>query len=209
MRSVAVIGRLRLYRDGLADLLSERLEGVACATATPADALALVRENAFDIALIALDGGADTELVRRLRDAAPGTRIVVVGIDDDDPEVVPLAEAGVAGYVTVDASADDVVRAVESVARGETLCSPKLAAILLGRVAALAREHDRARTPAAFLTARELEILALIDRGLSNKEIAYGLSIEVATVKNHVHNILEKLNVSRRAEAAVLLRGRI
>jgi two-component system, NarL family, nitrate/nitrite response regulator NarL len=83
-------------------------------------------------------------------------------------------------------------------------CSPKLAATLLRRVAALAQEQ---RSPSALdsLTIRERQIVGLIGDGLSNKEIASGLKIEVATVKNHVHNILEKLNVTRRSEAAALV----
>jgi len=84
-------------------------------------------------------------------------------------------------------------------------CTPRLAAMLLGRVATLAQER---RVPSALdeLTAREREVVELLGEGLSNKEIASGLQIEVATVKNHVHNILDKLHVTRRAEAAALAR---
>jgi len=146
-----------------------------------------------------------TSREREIVASTPGTRVVTLGITDDDPEVLPLAEAGVAGYVTTEASADEIVLVVESVARGEMPCSPRLAATLLQRVATLAQEQ---RTPSALatLTSREREIVGLIGDGLSNKEIASGLCIEVATVKNHVHNILEKLNVTRRADAAALVR---
>jgi DNA-binding NarL/FixJ family response regulator len=209
MIRIVVVSRLRLYRDGLAGLFAEG-PNVVCAVASGAeDGLARIREHEPDLALVALDGDLGAQFVRDVAAASPATHVVVVGIDEDDPRVVPLAEAGVAGYVTIEASADEVVRAVESVARGETLCSPKLTATLLRRVASLAREQRPARALVSSLTAREQEIVALIDRGLSNKEIAHGLSIEVATVKNHVHNILEKLNVTRRAEAAALLRRRI
>ena len=119
--------------------------------------------------------------------------------------MLPLAEAGIAGWVTREASVDDLRATVASAAAGEAVFSPRLAASLLRRVAALASER-RVGAQATPLTRRQREILALIDEGLSNKEIARRLSIEVATVKNHVHNILEKLEVTRRAEAAALVR---
>src|SRR5439155_827652 len=105
-----------------------------------------------------------------------------------------------------EASIDDLVTVIESVARGEAICSPRVAAGLLRRVAALAAGHG-GDLPRAQLTNREREIVRLIDNGLSNKEIARALGIEVATVKNHVHNILEKLQVHRRGEAAARVRG--
>jgi DNA-binding NarL/FixJ family response regulator len=204
--SLVVIAPVRFYRDGLAALFAERdgFDVVATAVAH-ADGVARVRETEPDVALVALGPGAGLPLVRDLVDTVPGTRVVMLGIMDDDPEVLLLAEAGAAGYVTTDASSDEVVLVVESVARGELPCSPRIAAALLQHVATLAREQ---RAPLALdtLTFREREIVELINEGLSNKEIASGLSISVTTVKNHVHNILEKLNVSRRAEAAAVLR---
>jgi len=90
--------------------------------------------------------------------------------------------------------------------RGEAVCSPRVAGALLRRIAALATDGRSDRVP-AHLTKREREIMGLIDEGLSNKEIAKRLRIEVATVKNHVHNILEKLQVHRRGEAAARVRA--
>jgi len=204
--SLVVIAPIRLFREGLSDLFREREGFDVVATAVSRDdGLARIRESRPDIVLIALGPGAGAPLVNEIVVTAPGTRVVMLGIADDDPEVLPLAEAGVAGYVTTEASADEIVLVVESVARGEMPCSPRLAATLLQRVATLAQER---RTPSELvtLTSREREIVALIGEGLSNKEIASGLCIEVATVKNHVHNILEKLNVTRRADAAALVR---
>ena len=206
MISLVVIAPIRLFREGLSDLFGGREGFHVVATAVARDdGLARVRETRPDIVLLALGPGADAALVREIVASTPGTRVVTLGITDDDPEVLPLAEAGVAGYVTTEASADEIVLVVESVARGEMPCSPRLAATLLQRVATLAQEQ---RTPSALatLTSREREIVGLIGDGLSNKEIASGLCIEVATVKNHVHNILEKLNVTRRADAAALVR---
>ena len=206
MTEIVVLARVRLYRDGLAGLFAGHVDFTVAATAADeADGLELIRKLAPDIVLLALDPGTGAALVREIVASAPETRVVAIGIADDDPEVLPLAEAGVAGYVTTDASAEEVVGVVESVARGEALCSPRIAAALLQRVATLSR-GQQLHPDRNGLTAREQEIVELIDQGLSNKEIARTLQIEVATVKNHVHHILEKLNVTRRGEAAALLR---
>jgi DNA-binding NarL/FixJ family response regulator len=119
-------------------------------------------------------------------------------------ELLRFAEAGIAGYVTRTASSADLVTAIESADRGEAVCSPRAAAALLDHVANLAAD---AAEPDGALTARELEILALIDEGLSNKEIAGRLFISVPTVKSHVHNILRKLGASRRGQAAARVRA--
>ena len=207
--SLVVIAPIRLFREGLVALFTEceGIEVVAAAVARE-DGLAHVRIRRPDVVLVALGPGAHAPLVHELLETAPGTRVVMLGVTDDDPEVLPLAEAGVAGYVTTEASGAEIVSVVESVSRGEMPCSPRLAATLLRRVASLAQER---RVPSALdeLTAREREVVELLGEGLSNKEIANDLQIEVATVKNHVHNILEKLRVTRRTEAAALARRQL
>jgi len=207
--SLVVIAPIRLYREGLAALFADRNGFEVAGTAVARDdGLEEIERNRPHVVLVALGPGAGAPLVRAIVATAPDSRVVMLGVSDDDPEVLPLAEAGVAGYVTTEASGDEIVTIVESVARGEMPCSPRLAATLLHRVATLAQEQH-APSPLSSLTARERQIVELIGDGLSNKEIASGLQIEVATVKNHVHNILEKLNVTRRAEAAALVRGQI
>ncbi len=177
------------------------------ATASGADeAVRALRGQAPDVVLLDMAIPHNEWLVRALVAAVPGTRVVALAVPEIEREVLACAEAGVAGYVTRDASVEDVVAAVESAARGEVLCSPRMAATLFNRIATLALE----RSPASIesrLTARELEILDLIDQGLSNKEIARRLTIELSTVKNHVHNILDKLNVTRRGEAVARRRA--
>jgi len=146
------------------------------------------------------DGHATVRDIRRL---APGVPVVALGIAGLEGDVLPWVEAGVAGYVTREASLEELVAVVESAARGELQCSPGIAGSLLRRVAELAA--DRGPGPSATrLTTREWEIVRLIEQDLSNKQIASRLGIEVATVKNHVHNLFEKLNVHRRTEAARL-----
>ena len=206
MIRAVVVAEVRFYRDGLAQLLAHRQGCTVAATASgPEEALAAVRDHDPDVVLLALGDATGSALVQEIVEERPGSRVVALGVAEEEDDVVALAEAGVSGYVTTDGSADDVLAVVESVARGETLCSPRIAATLLRRVAALTHER-RTRPDDERLTARERQVLALIDQGLSNKEIARGLCIEVATVKNHVHNILEKLQVNRRGEAAALLR---
>jgi two-component system nitrate/nitrite response regulator NarL len=142
--------------------------------------------------------------VRALAAAAPTAKIVAVGIPDDERAIIALAEAGVAGFVTVEQPLAELVAAVEAAANDELQCSPRVAAALAKRVAALAAGPRR--NGDQRLTRREREIAALIAQGLLNKQIARRLSIEQATVKNHVHNILAKLGASRRDEVAMLLR---
>ena len=206
MISLLVIASVRLYREGLASLFADRRGFDVAATAVAReDGLAQVRRSRPDVVLLALGPDESAPLVREIVSTAPEARVVMLGIADDHPEVLPLAEAGVSGYVTTEASGDEIVRVVESVAQGELPCSPRLAATLLQRVAALAQERS-ASSPLASLTVRERQIVELLGDGLSNKEIAGDLQIEVATVKNHVHNILEKLQVARRTDAAALAR---
>ena len=145
------------------------------------------------------------ESVRAIRRQAGEVKVVALGLPEFDGAIIQCAEAGVAGYVTREGSRAELVATIRSVARGEALCSPRVAASLLQHVAALAAE--RPREPPHGLTARELQIVELIDEGLSNKQIAGRLYIEVPTVKSHVHSILEKLGVRRRGEAVARLRA--
>lgn len=134
--------------------------------------------------------------------ATSGARVVALSVDEDS-EVLPLAQAGISGYVTRDASLADVAAAIEAAACGELSCSARVAGGLLRRVALLAREREPEGD--RRLTRREHEIVRLIGSGLSNREIGEQLFIEPATVKNHVHNILTKLHVSCRGDAVASL----
>jgi DNA-binding NarL/FixJ family response regulator len=196
---------LRLYREVLEQVL--RRAGLEV-TGTATDEHCVDRLGVLKPEVVLLDMGAydSLGLVRRIRLSAPGVRVVALAVPDDEKRVVACAEAGVAGYVTCDQSISDVMAVVESVARGEMIASPRLAATLLRRVTALAADRRTPTAPEAELTPRELEIVALIGERRSNKQIAHHLCIEVNTVKNHVHNILKKLRVAKRAEAAERVR---
>jgi two-component system nitrate/nitrite response regulator NarL len=210
---VFVLVAVRLYREGIADAVARdprfRLAGTAASLAEAQPRLAAL-ERAPDVTLLDLglaEGGAGA--TRALRDAEPATSIVALAVHEADEDVVLWAEAGVAGLVSAEATLAELLDAVEAAGRDEVLTSPAVAAALLRRVAQVAGEHRRAAAPdGPPLTRREREIVSLIGRGLSNKEIAGTLRIELPTVKNHVHNILEKLRVARRTEAVRVARDR-
>lgn len=207
MIRVAIVADTRLYREGLAQVLGRDSRIIVVATvARREEALASLPAVQSDVVLVDMATPDSCSLVRAMLDRVPHTRVIALGVAEDGDDVLGCAEAGVAGYVPREASIEDLVAVIESVARGEAICSPRVAASLLRRVAALASTHGGA-LPLTHLTSREREIIRLIDDGLSNKEIARHLGIEVATVKNHVHNILDKLQVHRRGEAAARMRG--
>jgi DNA-binding NarL/FixJ family response regulator len=204
---IVIVADTRLYREGLAQVLSRGAHISVVATAARQDeALARLRDLKPDVVLVDMAMPDSLPAVRAVVESAADAPVVALGVADDDDDVLGCAEAGVAGYVPRDASVDHLVAVIESAARGEAICSPRIAASLLRRVATLAAGQG-AGVPQGQLTSREREIVGLIDRGLSNKEISGHLGIEVATVKNHVHNLLEKLKVHRRGEAAARMRG--
>jgi DNA-binding NarL/FixJ family response regulator len=166
-----------------------------------------VRDAGPDLALLDMAMPDSIPAATALARAAPGMPIIALAVPDSESHVIACAEAGIVAYVAREATLPDLVRAIEGAARGEAHCSPRVAGSLLRRIGALSRERVADDADCARLTARELEIVALIDRGLSNKEIARALFIELPTVKNHVHHILEKLGVRRRSEAAARVRA--
>ena len=131
----------------------------------------------------------------------PQTKIVALGAAEVESVLIECAKAGVAGFVAPGGSISDVIAAVHSAMRGELVCSPRTAGLLLSHVSALAARppHDLEKDA---LTQREKEIAQLVGQGLSNKQIALALGIQNPTVKNHVHSILSKLNMQRRIEIA-------
>lgn len=192
-----IISEVRLYREGLDALLRDdsRLDVVGTAAGVP-DALAHLPEleRPPDAVLLDVPAPVGLRAPGQLEAAVPDARVVALNVADDD--VIAWAETGVRGLLDGGVDVDEVAQAVATTAEGGTVCSPKLAAVLLQRVA----------RPSSSLTARERQIAELIEQGLSNKEIAERLQIGLPTVKNHVHNILTKLKATRRGQAAAMLR---
>jgi two-component system, NarL family, nitrate/nitrite response regulator NarL len=206
---ILVVSSVRLVRDGLAMLLERRprVEAVRLVRSAEDAVLAL---RTFSPTLILLDvaGRDGLAAAERLGPRADGVQIVGFAAGEQERDVLAYAAAGIAAFIPREASIDEVFATVDRAADGELLCSPRVAGAMFRNLATLtALTRTTPATAEAALTGREREIVRCIDEGMSNKEIARLLRIGVSTVKNHVHNILEKLGVSRRSEAAARLRG--
>ena len=204
MIRIFIVANIRLYREGLARCLLNEHEIVGMA-AEGREALQAVADLHPDVVLLDMATLESVAMIRAIAEIAPGTRVVALALPETEVHVISCAEAGIAGYLPCDGSLADLRSAIRNVVHGETLLSPRMTASLLRRIATLAAERPP-ETERPELTFRELEIVDLIDQGLSNKQIARHLVIEEATVKNHVHNLLTKLGVHRRAEAAAIVR---
>jgi len=212
MIRAVIAGRSRVHSEALAAALSRGRRVQVLATASrPQEVLALVGEVTPDIVLVDFATPDAVRIVADIRRRTPNVKVVAITLGETEAEVIQLAEAGVAGYVLPDGSLDDLIIAVESAVRGELYCPPRVAFTLLRRLSALAaglrdEKEEATQSPLGALTGREREILQLVDDGMTNKAIARGLVLEVATVKNHVHNILKKLHVHRRIDASTWYR---
>lgn len=202
----------RLLREGLVSMLSEQGDIVVVGTA-PGGQEAITQINSLipDVALIDI-GMPDKdglEVTQTLHQTAPGVKVIIFGMIDLTEEIMSCIEAGAVGYVLKEASFEILVETIRSVYRGEYLCSPRMTVSLFTRISELAFERmpKMDRSP-VNLTHRELEIINLIAEGLTNKDIAQRLFIETQTVKNHVHNILDKLQLYNRLQAVQYARER-
>jgi two-component system, NarL family, nitrate/nitrite response regulator NarL len=192
---------VRIYREGLVDAL-RRVEGLHIQDAVDSveDLVTRAGEVQPNVVLLDVSMPGSHSATRTIREAAPDALVVAIGVAETEPNLLSLFETGTYGYVSRDASLHDLLRTIETVARGEVACSPRIAASLFRE---LARQHPVMNGDAVIrLTSRERQILELIDQRLSNKEIARALQISLSTVKNHVHNILAKRQVHRRADVA-------
>jgi two-component system, NarL family, nitrate/nitrite response regulator NarL len=201
MIRVFIVAGVRLYGDALAHVLacSERL-CVVGAHAGGGGALDHLAASRPDVALLDIAMPQSYAMARDFQRNVPQVSVVALGVGTSEPELLTCAEAGITGYVTADASMEELIAVIESAAREELICSPSLVTGLVRSLAALAAM--RAPDPShARLTPRERQILALLEQHRSNKQLAIHLGIEVATVKNHVHKLLKKLGVHRRHEA--------
>ena len=194
-----------LFRTGLRNLLEERGVQVAGEAGQGADAVRLVREVAPDVVVMDLNmpGMSGIEAIRQIASIAPLTRVLVLTISDQDDDVLHAILAGACGYLLKDASVDELIRGIESAAVGESLVSPAIAGKVLQQVRATAISPEAADSLRAELSQRELDVLKLIANGNDNAMIAAELHISPKTVKNHISNILMKLQIENRIQAAV------
>ena len=194
---------VRVYRDAIARLISTEDSLKVVGAAAMAEAPSRLRDGARpDVVLVDAIQRADLVLAREISSAA-GDAYVVALVAPEREDLLGWAGAGVSGLLSWEASQEELVQSLRRAARGGSPCSPDVAEALLRRV----RENPRGDFAfGGSLTEREAEVAELVADGLSNKAIASELSIELATVKNHVHSILEKLRVHSRGEAAAKLR---
>lgn len=199
---VMVVSSVLLYRDGLTASLSADGRIHVVATTDPSHAALEARACTPDAVLFDATTDEALAMARQLKRLDDDIALVGFGIASSAAAAVACAEAGLAAFIDENGSIDALVDATVSALQGEFRCSPRVTAILCERLATLAIGDATRASTAPSLTPRELEITSLVSEGLSNKEIARDLRIGPATVKNHVHNILDKLGVRRRAAIA-------
>jgi DNA-binding NarL/FixJ family response regulator len=195
-----------LFRTGLRNLLEEQ-EGVQVLgeAADGAEAVQLVREAAPDVVVMDLNMPkmSGVEATKQITAESPLTRVIVLTISDQDADVMDAIVAGACGYLLKDATIESVVSGIRSAAIGASLISPTIASKVLQRVRSTTADTDMADAITAELSDRELQVLKLIANGKDNAQIAAELVISPKTVKNHISNILMKLQIHNRIQAAV------
>ena len=200
-----VASDIRLYRDGLERVLRESPEFTLLGSSgSAAEAIDQTRRLEADVVLLDMAMEGAFSVAKEIARAGGSSKIIALGMPEDEAQVLSCAQIGIAGYVTRDGSVKDVIAAIKAAALGEVHCSPKVAGSLFKRIAQMSTERGR-RSGNGALTAREGQILKLVQEGMSNKMISRALGIELPTVKNHVHSILVKLDIHRRAEAISLM----
>jgi len=209
MTKVLVVTDSRFISDVFADILADEIDisVTGCATTIP-QALNNVRGCETDVALISIHFPNALELIRAIKEIAPSTKVVAMGLLDNKNQILRCVEAGAAGYILQDSSVRNLIETVRLAQKEEARISTNVASALFKRISNLSRlfvRIERRHFEENPLTKREIEVLDFICQGFSNQEIASQLILEVGTVKNHIHNILKKLNVSSRKEAAKYL----
>ncbi|MBN1781232.1 response regulator transcription factor [bacterium] len=201
-----------LLLEGLVIMLGEQKDFVVTGTASDSrSAVEQIKDLKPEVALIDIgmpekDG---LEITQILHEDVPDVKVIILGLVDLTDEIMACIEAGAAGYVLKESSFDHLVDTIRSVHRNEAFCSPRMAASLFSRIAELTSEgKSQILADSVKLSGRELDVINLIAEGLSNKEIAKELFIETQTVKNHVHNILDKLQLHSRFETVQYARER-
>ncbi|MBN2415506.1 response regulator transcription factor [bacterium] len=201
-----------LLLEGLVAMIEKLDEFTVVGTAPNGDgALELIQSLRPDVALIDI-GMPDKdglEVTQILHQDMPEVKVIILGLIDLTDEIMACIAAGATGYVLKESSFDHLIETIKAVYRNETFCSPRVAASLFSRIAELTIEvNEQIPINSVKLSPRELEVINLIAEGMPNKEIGLRLFIETQTVKNHIHNILDKLQLHNRFEAVQYARER-
>jgi two-component system NarL family response regulator len=200
-----VVDDQELFRRGLAMLLNAQDDIHVVGEAAGAEqALQLVTDQAPDVVLmdVKMPGGSGIDACAEIRSVAPGSRVIMLTNSDDESDLYESVKNGASGYLLKDATINEVAQAVRLVSDGQSLISPSMAVKLLDQFKTMSRT-DRVTDSGPKLTAREIEVLRLVAEGLNNRDVAVRLFISENTVKNHVRNILEKLQLHSRMEAVM------
>ncbi|HEY6607203.1 MAG TPA: response regulator transcription factor [Gaiellaceae bacterium] len=202
---VVIVDDHDLFRSGLRNLLEEEGVQIIGEAAAGQEALDIVREVAPDVVVMDLNmpGMGGVEATRHISTIAPLTRVVMLTISDQDNDVIDAILAGACGYLLKDSSIHDLIAGILAASNGESLISPTIASKVLQRVRASNKQPEIESTIRAELSDREIEVLKLIANGKDNAMIAAELHISPKTVKNHISNILMKLQIDNRIQAAV------
>jgi DNA-binding NarL/FixJ family response regulator len=204
---VLVVDDHALFRRGLEMVLGQESDiEVVGEAGDGAEAVDLASALLPDIVLmdVRMPRRSGIEACTAIKDVVPSAKIVMLTISDDEADLYDAIKAGASGYLLKEISIDEVAAAIRSVAGGQSLISPSMASKLLSEFATMIKKGDeRQQVPAPRLTDRELEVLKLVAKGLNNRDIAKELFISENTVKNHIRNILEKLQLHSRMEAVV------
>ncbi len=194
-----------LFRTGLRTLLEEQGVHVVAEAGSGEEALRLAREVTPDVVVMDLNmpGMSGVEATRHVTAMSPLTRVLVLTISDQDSDVIDAILAGACGYLLKDSSIQDLMRGIEAAFIGESLISPHIASKVLQRLRGSTAQPDIEASIRAELSEREIEVLKLIANGKDNAQIAAELHISPKTVKNHISNILMKLQIENRIQAAV------
>lgn len=201
-----------LFRRGLEIVLETESDIEVVGQASDgAEAIQQAGEQLPDVVLldVRMPRSSGIEACRQIKDVAPSAKIVILTMSDEEEDLFEAIRAGASGYLLKDIPLDEVAEAVRAVHGGQSLISPSMAGKLLTEFAALARSDQEQverpqQVPAPKLTDREMQVLKLVARGMNNRDIAKELFISDNTVKNHVRNILEKLQIHSRMEAVMV-----
>jgi two-component system nitrate/nitrite response regulator NarL len=207
---VLIAHEVRVVRESIASFLRQCPDLTVIALPQPETGYKKPKDTLnIDVVLTIaeLSDDAVAEQIQRIKEAFPGTKVVMIGVSGTASEYLGCIEAGTSGYVLPESPMENLVETVQMVHRGEASCPPDILALLFERTASLRSQLQTVQDiELSSLTQRELGVLQLVADGMSNKEIALHLSLELQTVKNHVHNILEKLRVHNRREAVACSR---
>jgi two-component system NarL family response regulator len=205
--TVLVVDDHALFRRGLQMVLDQEPDiAIVGEAADGAEAVAAAQELAPDVVLmdVRMPRRSGIEACTAIKDVVPSAKIVMLTISDEEADLYEAIKAGASGYLLKEIPIDEVASAIRAVHSGQSLISPAMASKLLTEFATMIKHSEgRQQLPAPRLTDRELEVLKLVARGMNNRDIAKELFISENTVKNHVRNILEKLQLHSRMEAVV------